>query len=170
MHKATHPLLPSCLFASLGLLLACGAQDSGEPRAQSVEAIGQESDAGDEAIGQESDAGDEGTSATVTGDATRGAALAERQACGSCHSQDYSGGPGGAANITPDEATGIGAWSNDEIADAIVNGVDADGETLCALMPQLALSESDLADLVAFLRSVQPVSHEVSEICAGHGS
>jgi hypothetical protein len=73
-------------------------------------------------------------------------------------------------NITPDEATGIGAWSDQEVADAIVKGVGPNGDSLCALMPRLALSSSEIADLVAFLRGLAPVSRDVAGMCPGHGS
>ena len=45
-----------------------------------------------------------------------------------------------APNITPDPETGIGNWTDDEIARAIREGVDRDGRTLFPLMPYRALS------------------------------
>jgi mono/diheme cytochrome c family protein len=71
-------------------------------------------------------------------------------------------GPPGvmAANITSDRTSGIGGWSDQEIARAITHGVDRDGRML---MPPMAfayyagLKETDLADIIAYLRTVPPL-------------
>ena len=66
-------------------------------------------------------------------------------------------------NITPDNDTGIGRWSDGEIARAIREGIDNEGIGL-AVMPSYnyrALSDADMAALIGYLRSVEPVSNEV---------
>jgi cytochrome c553 len=65
-----------------------------------------------------------------------------------------------APNITPDPETGIGNWTDDQIARAIREGVDKDGRTLFPMMPYgnyHSMSDEDLASVVVFLRSLPPV-------------
>jgi mono/diheme cytochrome c family protein len=65
-----------------------------------------------------------------------------------------------AANITAHPTAGIGVWSDAEIGRAITHGIARDGR---ALKPPMAytyyagLTQSDLADIVAYLRSVPPL-------------
>jgi len=66
-------------------------------------------------------------------------------------------------NITPDQETGIGSWTDAEIARAIREGVDEDGVSLI-VMPSYnyhVLSDADVAAIVGYLRNLQPVSNEV---------
>lgn len=75
--------------------------------------------------------------------------------------------PGGhvlSANITPDEKTGIGAWSDAEIKRAITEGVRPDGTELSPPMPfgyYAKMTEDDLDAIVAYLRSLPPVENAV---------
>jgi mono/diheme cytochrome c family protein len=65
-----------------------------------------------------------------------------------------------AANITSDPLVGIGAWSDPEIGRAITEGISRDGRTLKPPMayPYYAgLKETDLADIIAYLRTVPPL-------------
>jgi len=105
-------------------------------------------------------------------------------ACSDCHSQrDYTrfGGPvveGGegvgfafpqemgfpgtivAPNITPDQETGIGNWTDGELIRAIRDGVGRDGRALFPLMPYKgfrAMSDEDTYALVAYLRTLPRV-------------
>lgn len=69
-----------------------------------------------------------------------------------------------APNITPDRRTGIGAWTDRQIVDALRLGLRPDGSRIGAPMPQTAyrfMSDSDADAIVAYLREVQPVSHPV---------
>lgn len=100
-------------------------------------------------------------------------------ACGNCHtpqgpdgpdkSRYLSGGspikqPGIAAfppNITQDLETGIGAWTDAEIIRAIREGIRSDGRVLGPPMPFVLyrdISDEDMAAIVAYLRTVEPVS------------
>jgi mono/diheme cytochrome c family protein len=66
-------------------------------------------------------------------------------------------------NITPDEDTGIGNWTDGEIARAIREGLDKDGVEL-VIMPSYnyhALSDADVAAVVGYLRNLEPVHNEV---------
>ena len=64
-----------------------------------------------------------------------------------------------AHNITPDKETGIGSWTDDEIARAIREGVDRNGNTLFPIMPYSHfrfMSDEDLASVVVYVRSLEP--------------
>lgn len=78
--------------------------------------------------------------------------------CSACHKVDLSGGGiPGAANLTPDPAHGLGTWTDGEIRSVLLTGIKKDGSKVCASMAQYtSLSEGELADLIAFLRSVAP--------------
>jgi hypothetical protein len=72
-------------------------------------------------------------------------------------------GPWGAkaaANVTAHAEAGIGGWSDAEIARALTEGVDRQGEKLIPPMARQRfygkLTEGDLAALVAWLRSLPP--------------
>lgn len=67
-----------------------------------------------------------------------------------------------AANITPDRETGIGDWSDAQIARVIRTGVRRDGEL--SLFMKFAVgdqSDEDLVAMISYLRSLAPVRHEV---------
>ena len=64
-----------------------------------------------------------------------------------------------AANITSDPAAGIGAWTDQEIGRAITHGIARDGRILKPPMAYgyyAGLKQSDLADIIAYLRTVPP--------------
>jgi mono/diheme cytochrome c family protein len=65
-------------------------------------------------------------------------------------------------NITPDMETGIGKLTDGEIARALRYGVGHDGRLLVAFMPYQIVSDEDMTALISFLRSQQPVKHEVA--------
>src|SRR5262245_59985813 len=67
-------------------------------------------------------------------------------------------------NLTPDRESGLGNWSADEIAQAITKGQRPDGRILAPIMPWHAfakLTNEDVAAIVAFLKSLPPVSNKV---------
>jgi len=69
-----------------------------------------------------------------------------------------------APNITPDRETGIGTWTDDEIARAIQEGVDKNGRALFPIMPYpnfRNLTDEDLASIVVYLRSIPAVRNPV---------
>ena len=76
-----------------------------------------------------------------------------------------SGFPGKivAPNITPDPETGIGRWTDGEVARAIREGVSRDGRPLFPLMNYPAyrdLTDADVMSIVAYLRSRKPVRRD----------
>jgi mono/diheme cytochrome c family protein len=67
-------------------------------------------------------------------------------------------------NITPDMETGAGTWTDDQFARAIREGIGHDGRTLFPLMPYedfRNLSDEDLASIIVYVRSLEPVRHEL---------
>jgi mono/diheme cytochrome c family protein len=115
----------------------------------------------------------------------RGAYVAAVAGCAACHTAvDAQGAPetgkafaggvegrgeGGtglwrSANITPDQTTGIGTWTAEEIVRAIRTGVTHDGSRLLPIMPYpyyQRMSDADVAALVVFLRAQEPVTRRV---------
>ena len=110
-------------------------------------------------------------------------------ACGNCHTpKDASGSPimdrelsggitftippfnGTASNITPDRDTGIGTWSDDDIKRALTHGARSasarlPGVPLAVMAASFfkALLPEDQTAIVAYLRSVKPVSNAVPD-------
>jgi mono/diheme cytochrome c family protein len=67
-------------------------------------------------------------------------------------------------NLTPDQETGLGSWSDQKIIDALQKGVRPDGRMLAPIMPWRALAELTPADaqaIVAYLRSIPAVKNKV---------
>jgi mono/diheme cytochrome c family protein len=67
-------------------------------------------------------------------------------------------------NLTPDKETGLGAWTEQQIITAIRTGKTPEGRELSAVMPYPALShltDADAQAIVAFLKSLPPVSNQV---------
>jgi mono/diheme cytochrome c family protein len=105
--------------------------------------------------------------------------------CGNCHTPQGPQGPiagktlaGGlvvedgppytaiSANITPDRATGIGRWTDAQIATAIREGRRPDGSLIGPPMPidlYRDISDADVAAIVAYLRTVKPVRSKVAK-------
>lgn len=67
-------------------------------------------------------------------------------------------------NLTPDDETGLGKWSEAEIVTAIRTGVRPDGRHLAPAMPWMgyaALTDEDALAVAAYLKSLPPVSNAV---------
>lgn len=67
-------------------------------------------------------------------------------------------------NLTPDQETGLGKWSAEEIGKAITAGQRPDGRVLAPIMPWHAfanLTGEDVRAVVAFLQSLPPVKNKV---------
>jgi len=104
----------------------------------------------------------------------RGRYLFTVASCAFCHNPNGAGGtkiswrPFGTLwirNITSDTRTGIGAWSDEQIARAIRSGITPDGRTLhwqgmtCDLASNW--DEEDIRALVAYLRMLPPVDRQI---------
>jgi mono/diheme cytochrome c family protein len=67
-------------------------------------------------------------------------------------------------NITPDVETGLGSWSDDEVARAIREGIRKDGTALFPVMPYVdyaAMDDEDVKAIVVYLRTLAPVRNQV---------
>lgn len=123
----------------------------------------------------------------------RGEYLVELLGCGSCHTdgalvgdpdfdKSLAGSSTGIAytnplgerypgiiyppNITPDDETGIGAWTDRQIGDAIRAGISRHGSRRLASMPwrgYAKLSEDDVNAIVGYLRGIRAVRHRVPD-------
>ena len=70
-----------------------------------------------------------------------------------------------APNISQDRATGVGAWTDDQLVRAIRDGVSHDGRLMTPLMPFLAweaLSDEDARAIVVYLRTTPAVERAIS--------
>jgi mono/diheme cytochrome c family protein len=113
----------------------------------------------------------------------RGAYLVKAGACVVCHTAMGPKGPdlanafaGGlempdaigtwrSPNITQDKGTGIGNWTDDQIAAAIREGVRPDNTQLFPIMPFMnynRLTDADTKAIVAFLRTIKPIEKVVA--------
>jgi mono/diheme cytochrome c family protein len=110
----------------------------------------------------------------------RGEYLVNLANCGSCHTpKNEDGSPmtdmllAGAplrdefaANITPDEETGIGSWSEEQIAHLLLTGMKPDGGQVEGAMAQQVerrfskLTEEDAAAIAAYLKSIPAVVNQ----------
>lgn len=100
--------------------------------------------------------------------------------CGHCHAADprdpdgpLSGGYAfrnwrlgtiRASNLTPDSATGLGAWSDAEIVRAVRAGQDRHGRVLAPVMPYAwfrGMSDRDALAVARYLRTLAPVRNPV---------
>ena len=106
----------------------------------------------------------------------RGRYLAVLGDCVGCHTapggKPFAGGaaletPFGALvgpNITPDVATGIGAWSESDLWRAMHEGIARTGARLYPAMPYPAytkVTREDVSAIWAYLRTLEPVHNEV---------
>jgi mono/diheme cytochrome c family protein len=113
----------------------------------------------------------------------RGRYIFDAADCQSCHTdKKHDGAPlsGGRAlatpfgtfygkNITPDKATGIGDWTEEQFHRALREGIDDDGHYMYPVFPFTSftgMTDRDIADLYAFVMAQKPVSrrntpHEV---------
>lgn len=105
-------------------------------------------------------------------------------ACGNCHTPQTLDGPvpgremagrlvidkaaftAYAPNITQDRETGIGGWSDAQIAAAIRDGVRPDGSIIGPPMPfpmYRQISDHDVMAIIAYLRTVAPITNTVAK-------
>jgi mono/diheme cytochrome c family protein len=66
-------------------------------------------------------------------------------------------------NITSDSVTGIGRYTDGEIARVLRHGVKPNGEAALPFMPFQNMSGDDLTAIVSYLRSTKPVRNVVPE-------
>src|SRR5690348_11394622 len=66
-------------------------------------------------------------------------------------------------NITPDSTTGIGRYTDQQIARSLRYGVGPDGRAFFDFMPFHNTSDDDLAAIISYLRAQKPVKKEIPE-------
>src|SRR3972149_398262 len=69
-------------------------------------------------------------------------------------------GPGYSTNIAQDKETGLGAWTDQQIQDAMIKGIRRDGSRILPVMPYekySGMAQEDMKALVAYLRTLKPV-------------
>ncbi len=114
-----------------------------------------------------------GAGADETADlVARGKELATAGDCVSCHTapggKEFAGGlemntPFGSLstpNITPDEATGLGKWTEEDFYRAMHEGIRRDGAYLYPVFPYPSFTkvkEDDVAAIWAYLKTLKPV-------------
>lgn len=114
-----------------------------------------------------------GTTAVAAPDASRGEYILHMSGCAACHTTDsgtfLAGGrrlktPFGdfiVPNITPDRATGIGGWSEDDLVRAMTEGISPTGGHYYPSFPYTSytrMRREDIADLKAYLDTVPAVA------------
>lgn len=70
-------------------------------------------------------------------------------------------------NITQDKETGLGAWTDQQIADAITKGYRRDGSRILPVMPYekySGMAPEDVQALIAYLRTLKPVKKATPEL------
>jgi hypothetical protein len=104
-------------------------------------------------------------------------AVGKRQ-CEQCHGDDMSGSvtklsgiqptPLGEEvelyppNLTPDDETGIGKWTDDALALAIRTGVDDESQALCPQMQHFSdMKDFEVYSIVMYLRSLPKVKKKI---------
>ncbi|MGI9483193.1 MAG: c-type cytochrome [Hyphomicrobiales bacterium] len=117
------------------------------------------------------------------GNAERGEYVFYASGCASCHAAPGAKGEdklklaGGlsfktpfgtfyAPNVSPDEESGIGGWSNADFANAVMRGVSPDGAHYYPAFPYASyqrMNMRDVVDLKAFMDTLEPVKSEVPD-------
>ena len=129
------------------------------------------------ALGAPAVASAAGIDAQNFGQIERGHYLAIAGDCAACHTlpgsgHDFAGGrliqtPFGelaAPNITPDPATGIGAWTDNEFVSALTRGIGRNGERLYPAMPytyHTKVTRDDALAIRAYLNTIPAVQNAV---------
>jgi mono/diheme cytochrome c family protein len=76
------------------------------------------------------------------------------------------GFPANPANITPDNTTGIGRWSEQDFLRTLRTGVDPEGDSLHAFMPWRQfrrMTDDDLRAIYRYLRTVPAIPQDIPE-------
>ncbi len=106
---------------------------------------------------------------TVAGGGMTGVGMMGNMACVDCHGEDGRGGRVGmmfgsvdipdirysTLSVThSEEGTTHPAWTDSDIARAIRDGVEPDGESLKAPMPRWAMTDAEVADVISYLKEL----------------
>jgi mono/diheme cytochrome c family protein len=122
--------------------------------------------------------------AWAQGNVQNGLYISKAAGCLGCHTENKSGAPpfaGGRGletpfgtfygpNITPDKQTGIGNWSEADFTRALRRGERPDGSHYFPAFPYpsfTGMSDKDIQDLWAYLRSIPPTNRANREHALG---
>ena len=75
--------------------------------------------------------------------------------------------PANPANLTPDTATGIGSWTENDFLRTLRTGVNPAGDSLHSFMPWRSvrrMSDDDLRSIYRYLRSIPPIRNQVPRV------
>jgi mono/diheme cytochrome c family protein len=146
--------------ASIAIAVACSSSSTNGPNGGGPGGSGGATDGGDPNTGQ--------------------ALVTQYYQCTKCHGPDMAGSTQPLQlqqpvpctelyppNLTPDPTTGVGTWSDAQLANAIVNGVDNLSESLCPEMKHYKdAAPADVTDIIAYLRSIPAVKKVIpGSIC-----
>lgn len=102
-----------------------------------------------------------------------GATAVQKRRCVECHTASMAGSPKAIAtpspgvelyapNLTNDKETGIGSWTDEQLAVAITTGVDNTSQQLCPQMKHFAdMSDFEVYSIIKYLRSLPPVKNKI---------
>jgi mono/diheme cytochrome c family protein len=68
-----------------------------------------------------------------------------------------------APNLTPDKETGIGRYSDGELYRVLRHNILPDGRSTIDIMPFINMSDEDIYDIIAYLRSQKPIKNKNPE-------
>lgn len=166
--QSARRIWPRSSKVSLLWLAAIAAVTLALAACQSIQAPEAEAPAAEEAAA-------EVQTALPEGDAGAGALVfASTVGCGCHFNGDLGALAGGNAfegdfgavysrNLTPDAETGLGNFTDAQLSDAIRFGQGADGRNLFIMPRYAVMADQDVADLIAYLRSLEPVTNEVPD-------
>jgi mono/diheme cytochrome c family protein len=69
-------------------------------------------------------------------------------------------------NLTPDDSTGLGKWTDAQINTALTTGIDDEGQKLCPPMPwpsYKGMTQADRDAVIAYLRAIPPIVNKVPD-------
>jgi hypothetical protein len=110
-----------------------------------------------------------------------GSTIVEKKGCKNCHTpnlsgslnpltKDSKGNPVAEGvklyppNLTSDNDTGVGTWTDDQLARGIRNGIDNHEQQLCPQMQHFVdFTDYEVYSVVKYLRSLPTVSNKVPE-------
>jgi mono/diheme cytochrome c family protein len=106
---------------------------------------------------------------TIAGGGVMGFGMMGAAACVDCHGEDGRGGRVGMmfgvldipdirysdlTSVRSEDGTTVAAWTDAQIARAIRDGVEPNGEPLKAPMPRWDMTDVQLADMIAYLKEL----------------
>ncbi len=75
---------------------------------------------------------------------------------------DFDGNVIPSSNITPDEATGIGKWTEEEFVQTVKYGKKADGTLVrYPMLPHTPLTDNEVKAIFAYLKTVPPIVNDI---------